>query len=475
MIIESGPVRLIDEAGELLGQSETHGGWLLPLGPEVSIVDPGPPLVIKLKARPERDQDDDSDALGGLADVPVGSLPIITRDPRTGDVVVNFIDLPPPRGLTQDGIDQMWRALSDLPPAARASVRRAALWESGRSLRLSEIAVDLPTFPNLLGITTHLLHNWPRKETATTSWRPLGVSGGVEDVIGTVRRLHTIPVALHSGRTLPSRTLRRHGDTVPWTTRAVSDMALTVSNRIRQSPKLVGMDIGSLLAPLNALSERARAPRGVAEVSPSSWPPPLRDWMRVASQVLSEVEATRARKGHAPLCQMHELYESWVSSEFLNAAKARFGEPLEDSVLTGDARYGKPTFYTRWMTERGLFEIWVQAAFSETAQPLDGKVVSVTSELIPDVVISGPKGLIGIDAKFTSRPQVTSPVVSATGSKYLWGLRNSTDSTQALQWLHIMTNSKPIQPFSEKSLITTHTAVPGDTAAVWNVISRAYD
>lgn len=462
MNLDGGVVRLEDEAGALLSEVPIGSGWLLPLGPEVEIAERGNPLVLRLRPAPRSMSGEDE---GGVIDrVTVGSLPVVTQDLSTQELSVVYLDLPPPRGFDTPGISEMWNALSVLPPSARAAVRRAALWDSGARLHYSDLAVHLPTLPDLLAESVHLLHNWPQKESVAYLWHPLGLPGGVEQVGRTLRSLHRVECAQLGDRVVPSKTVRRRGDSEPWKLHAVSSLAQSVKRRIAEHDEVTGTGIPKLLAPLDAVVERAQPSHPVADVSPSSWPAPLRSWHQKGRQVLAEAEADRRLDGRAPLCQFHDLFEAWVTVKVMEQISTRFGEPVIKNQPDGNSLLGKPTFFSRWTTEQGPIEVWAQKCIeAPIATVLGREIRSVTSTLAPDLLVATPNGLVAIDAKYTSKTRVPIGTVSATGSKYMWGLRDGPDAEAgpALDAVHVVTNAQPAQTFGSESLVRSWTMRPG--------------
>lgn len=450
MIVGGGRVQLLDRNDRPLSEVVVEGGFLLPLGPDVEVMLEDP-LVLRLVYGRVGDPSSDSSE---TPDVPVGWIPLVIQRPDGNGETIYELEIPAPTGFTEATIDEMWCSLSS-SPATQAALRRAGLWRAGEHRSESDCGAHLPSLPDLLAQTRHLLRHWPQRESLSMAWRPVGQAGGPEDVRETVRQLARAGSVVVDGAGLPARTLRRQGSHEPWTLHAVRDMATTVIKRLAELPEVFSSQDGAgLLAPVAVLAELAEPPPGSRDVPPSSWPAQFRMWSEQALAVIADVSAHGVGTGRAPLCQFRDLFEAWLAVEVHRIFERHLGHPWRRMEIADDlTRFGKPAWRSSWTVGDLEVEVWAQPAIGRKPVHLDngGPARSVTSELIPDglVVVTGPNGTYrhAIDAKFTTGSQIRASTVAETGSKYLWGLRRASSDALALDRVSIVSNGRAKVPF----------------------------
>lgn len=463
MIVEPGRVRLFCE-GELVSEVETPGGWLAPLGPEVRIISHGPPVDLELeKGLVVRDSRGELD---GIADVAVGSIPVVIRDLKTLAANVAFLDLPPPRGLQTGDVEEMYRLTSGLRVATRAAINRSAVSELGSRAVAGAGQVWLPELQRLLNLTQQLISRWPRRDSIAHRWRPAGTPGGFEEATETIRRLRDARAERLDGVVVVGRSLRRIGDSIEWDIPPVSHLARSVYARLDDFPGIRGGE--NLLTPLLVLSLVASPKSSGKSLPPSSWPQAVRNWFESAQRVLASVEADASADGRAPLGRMSDLYEDWIGALLVDriSSVTSISDPEIEVLEFG--RFGRPTVRFTWKRGQTPIRLFLQASFRASSRDADFGLPlrSITTELIPDVVLGVGEEVVAIDAKFTSRPMLDPGVLGTTGSKYMWGLRSGSGTDFALREVVVVSNSEASTTYDERSKITSLTLNPSSTGSL---------
>ena len=443
-------VRLYDPAGTTVtAEATVRRPYLMPLG-IVEVLSESEDTV-SLRLRPERGiarVDEDGEP---LPDVPVGAIPILTRNTTTGEFTVVELVLPPPPAFPPGGVDEMWQAVCALPSPVPASIRHQGLWAAEAAGKWSEEDVFVASLPWLLAEARHLVHRWPQREALETYWRSVELPGGREDVMRTLRAPH-VPVAVLAGRAVPTRSLRWRASTEPWTVEAVEVLAREVGRRVREI-RTAEAGLDEMLAPLAGVEALARRRDRRTDPPPSSWPWPLRRFHDAALDVLLDVSAAGAGSERAPLCHLWRLYEGWVSHELFAFLGADLGAPAVEPTFSGFNSVGGATWWSRWRGDGTVVDLWSQPEIDDRGfVPCDDPglaVISVSSSLIPDALVAvrrhGDLTLIVFDAKHTGERQMTPGEVTRAVSKYLWGIRAAADPSApgALRRVVLVSSGSP--------------------------------
>jgi hypothetical protein len=363
-----------------------------------------------------------------LPDVPVGSLPIVTLNPNTGNIEIVPLSLPVPEPFDQVGIDEMWRSVVDLPEAVRSGVRRRALWEGVTADReYSDFELSVPSLPKVFELSKSLLHRWPQRESSENYWRPIEIAGGREDAHGTIRRLDRAGAVAIGNRVMPRRSLRRRASTEDWQLPSLAAVVTELVRRIKAEPGLADASgAGTLLLEEVAALSSSRATG--SEPLPSSWPWGLRTLYDLALEALAFSTPAGVGPTMAPLCHLWRLYEAWVSTQVINWVAGIRGRSPD--IGPGVAAPGN-AWKAMWRDDNVVTEVWGQLQVSGNPIELGDdptlSIRSVTSQLVPDilVVVATPQSatLIAFDAKRTSSLRLLPDEATTTASKYHWGLR----------------------------------------------------
>ena len=459
-------IELLDSDGAgVLSSVRVHKSYLLPEG-ELEVVGRFADRV-RLRLTQQRGPGR-TDAEGRqLPDVPVGSVPVVTRNPDTDELYVEELRIPSPAPFSDGAIDRMWNSAQRLPEPVQNYVRRRGLWSAKAAGVQSASDLFAPSLPKLVSAARHLVRHWPQSESWDVYWRPVELAGGLEDARGTMRHLGQVPVALVGGRHIPTRTLRRRADLTPWRIGAVSVVATEVAYRVRMQG---GSYAEELVAPLQAVADLARPRIRGPDPSPASWPGQMRLFHTAALEVLASVSAAGIGTDRAPLCHLWVLYEAWISESLLQLMESELGPPVVPPTVTGGGRHG-PVWFSRWKRGLQTIELWSQPSIGGSGRAFCGnpdfEVGSVTAGLIPDnvVAVDGPGGrtLVLIDAKHRGNEVMDASDAAEAASKYLWGLRAVGPLAMPAPRMEVVlvSSGPPATLFSpEEARTTTVQAVP---------------
>jgi hypothetical protein len=363
----------------------------------------------------------------GFPDALVGALPLVYTMPGSGMPAVLLLDVPPPPPFTAQHITEMWSAItaSSIPMAASVSVQ-------GRALGAAEsrgYGFDPQALPTAIGHLASMSRRWPDREMTAIEWRPFEVRGGREDLRETDRRAGRLAGLPRPGRTpMPEMTARRLGSTVPWGSRRLATICSGLGQALRTR---AGSDDGSqVLAIVDHVARRSLRYADGPDASISSWPHEARAAFRAVVRALVELAAAAgAGTEYVPLSDLWRLYETWVAVMCHDVLAARYG-PAEAVEANWWA--------CSWTSATGVcIRLHAQATISDRVDPVIAAgppgFESISSDLRPDCLIAlrspaGDQTLICVDAKQRkSATGMTAADVTATASKYLWGIRHSQD------------------------------------------------
>lgn len=353
-----------------------------------------------------------------------GEIPLVAISDH-GRITVQKLNVPPPPPFDLSDVASMWEARNRLDLRRRAPTSGLADWSS-LNLTPSQRA-QLLHLPNALQSAERLLGRWPRQPLRRSASRPTDLPGGRVDLQETFRRALRLGLASVGGRQLPVSSVRSFGGQVDRECLSVSAIAEVLrfsADKVLNDTPWVGPELRArMLRPLALIARRAESAANTVDEPPSTWPNLMRRFYSDAAVALSEIHVSGSGVDSAPLSELWELYEAWVTDRVLAALIAALGEP--------DQGEHEASLLGRWLVEGSVVEMHRQ--LNVPAKP--GRCVTVCGadlhavigDLTPDIVLVATRQaevrLLVVDPK--KRGFLDSGAVSAEASKYLWGMRGS--------------------------------------------------
>jgi hypothetical protein len=342
------------------------------------------------------------------------------------ELTVQHLSVPPPPPFADHDVRAMWEARNRLQLRRRDPISGEADW--------SETALDpalrvrLDQLPRAIGSARLLLSRWPVRHVTRSQVLPVEQRGGREDLLATSGLGDRAGLLLHSGRLLPTRTVRRFGDTerrrcgsvstIAELLRATADSFLAAPNAVPETSVR-----RRLLTPLAAVADAAIPAKGSVDEPPSTWPHVMQHFYSRAAIALTELEILGAGEDTAPLSELWELYQAWVAELILTQLENELGltnVPRRRGALLG-----------RWQDASGQIELHytptIPAKPGKFYEICGTKLHAVIGDLEPDLIlgarVNATTRILIIDPK--KRPFLDSGAVSVEASKYLWGIRGA--------------------------------------------------
>lgn len=388
-------------AGRLLTPLLPYGLVLEPIGGDFVIYEP-----------PER-------ALAGTLTLPE----VVDRD-------IEFAELTIPSNgrFTQEDLWLLWEAgaeLSSWRQARMAVARDAGTFGAPEVVGAVETLRDWRSLTACANAAGMLLFSWPTVLDRQRTWLPVGVIGGVEDLMGTERSAEARG-AVHErdDQMLVSQSARWRGARRSLTSVTVSTLATTVIDVVRSSlpEDQVGL-LRPVLDPIASVARVATAPTGSRDPDPSSWPAPFIAFATACMRTLAELQSARRGTGVLPFLDTDELYETWLAIAVRRVLDARFGpwSVSESGALAS------------WESDEAIIELWVKPVIARSGTDIAGVRLHalVADTLAPDLLLTVTRGDVAafavIDAK--SWASMLPEQVLEESAKYLYGIRRSDDPT----------------------------------------------
>ena len=186
-------------------------------------------------------------------------------------------------------------------------------------------------------------------------------------------------------RWLPERTARRVGATSDWTSKR---LAVECRQLAAQLQEVAGLSAAPLIDLLAAVSVRASPSGSRSDVPPSTWPSGARELLSGILQAQAALALSAGGAAFAPLSHVWELYEAWIGSICLSTLIELLGEP---ETLTVEAN----EWVAGWADSSSRLVACSQHAFGASSRTLlggDRTLMSVTAELIPDLLVARSEG-----------------------------------------------------------------------------------
>lgn len=386
------------------------GRLLTPLLPYELVLEPsGDDLVIY--EPPER-------ALAGTLTLPQ----LVGRD-------VEFVELTiPSNGRLPRKTYGCWEAgaeLSSWRQARMAIARDAGTFGAPEVMGTVETLRDWRSLAACANDAGTLLASWPSVLDRQQIWLPVGVIGGVEDLMGTERSAEARG-AVHErdDQLLVSQSARWRGARRNLTSVTISTLATTIIDVVRSSlpEDQVGL-LRPVLDPIATVARVAAAPAGSRDPDPSSWPAPFVAFAAACMRTLAELQSSRRGTGVVPFLDTDELYEAWLAIAVRGVLDARYGpwSVSESGALAS------------WESDDATIELWIKPGIARSGTDIAGTRLHalVAGILAPDLLLTVTRGEVAafavIDAK--SWASMLPEQALEQSAKYLYGIRRSDDPT----------------------------------------------
>lgn len=382
-------------------------------------------------------------------DVLVGSLPLIWWDRSTRTTRVDFLKVPPPEPFAADDLGLMWHSVleSSLPLAQSIPIQGRA---HGHGV-VSGTGFSVEALPAAVDLAGALLSEWPTRDSTQLIWRPPDAPGGREDAALTDRLGgRGLGTRGSTGTLIPDLVARRIGVSSEWGATNLAAVADALAAGLADRQVTHDDEMEQPIRLLEEVSIRAnRAAHGVAPPL-SSWPHLAQTTYRAMLEALVSVSAAGSGVDSVPLCDLWRLYESWIC--------LRTAEALSNGLGRGQV-LDLPWWANEWVIDGVFVRLHAQATVGQIPDPrLCGHpngVRSVSSNLRPDVLVAvwkpdGGQVFICVDAKQrTAETQMEASQVAATGSKYLWGIRDAVDVEALPVATTLVASSAPVTPMHD--------------------------
>lgn len=371
------------------------------------------------------------------------------------------LNVPSNGRFSQEDLHLLWVAGAELArwQARVALARRTGTFGSPQVGGTAEQLRDWRSLELCAHDAAALVNRWPTRLDRRSTWLPIGVPGGVEDVPLTAQeateRGHVVeqddaPAITQSARWV--------GDRQPLHSASVAAMAWAVIQVVRQTVPRAEMGIiKSLINPIASVAQLAATPAGHRDPDPSSWPIPFITFVSSCLRAIADLQSSEHGHGVVPLLDTDELYEAWLAIQARDALDAHLGRQImsrSDSLAA-------------WERDDILYELWVKPALARSGRTFGARnYLALVAELLtPDLILSASRddetAMHVLDAK--SCAQMLPEQALEQSAKYLYGIRRETDVLQvpAIAGVDLVTcASAPTTPRPDASLVRVLSATP---------------
>ena len=273
--------------------------------------------------------------------------------------------------FTQDDVRLLWETGAELASwrAARlALARREGDFGRPEAAGSSSLINDWQALMTCAHDAAMLLNRWPTRLDRRSSWMPVDVPGGTENLLMTEREVERRGYVLENGDSYSvAHSARWLGERRDLVSTTVSALALAVIQLARSTVPAGQLPlIRQLLYPLAAVARTAAAPIGYRDPDPSSWPAAFAAFAASCMVTLAELQSSRRGEGVVPLLDTDELYEAWLAVQIRAVLNERFGAwilPVSDS-------------FAAWEHDDTVYEIWLKPGISRDGQCLAASLPS---------------------------------------------------------------------------------------------------
>lgn len=389
--------------------------------------------------------------------------------PYVAEGRMNFVDVQVPSNgrFEQEDLRLLWDAGAELLQWQRA--RRAVLSdheEFGRP-EISgpvEVIQDWRSLAECAHDAAALATAWPTQLDRRSAWLPVGVPGGVEDVVRTEREVEGRGHALEStGISAVAQSARWLGDRRPLVSASVAALALAVVQIARASmPGEELTRLKPLLDPIAGAALLAGAPAGFRDPEPSSWPMPFIVFATSCMRAIMELQSSQRGSGVVPLLDTDELYEAWLAIQVRDELNGHLGSQFKSET---DA-------LAVWDRDGITYELWIKPTIPRGGRRFGSEVfvALVAESLAPDIVVAASRDdrtvLHALDAKSWATMFPESALEQS--AKYLYGIRKDTelDTIPVLNGVDLVTSAAAPGIGSSNTSRTTVTCATPTKATV---------
>lgn len=348
------------------------------------------------------------------------------------DYGVEYLNVPPPRPFSVDGVRAMWEARNRLRAKRRPPTSADAAWAS-LSASLSDTKLAWTEMRIAANSAMALLAEWPTDPVPTVNWVPFERARGRILIRETERSVHS-GFAPATGSRIPTNVATAAFSRERRKLNGLAIITAMVAERI----SVTGINVLGANGPIVALSDLfrrvsayARPAHPNADPPTSTWPAPMRILYSASIRVLTQLDDIGSGESPAPLSELWELYEAWVTERLLAAMSHKYGEPMKD----------KNGNVWRWLVEGEEWAIWdqpvilPQAPQTQSGRMLGRDLVGIIGASKPDVLlgrrVEESTSFVVIDAKKRKKPMTTDDL-TVNASKYLWNIRDNSLIDEAI-------------------------------------------
>jgi len=336
---------------------------------------------------------------------------------------VDYLHVPPPPPFSAEGVSVMWEARNRLRIKHRPPTSADAAWSTLSASSLDNLSwIEMRS---AVEAAVALLSAWPTDPVRIVKWAPVESTRGRILVRDTERSKH---LEVMGGR-VPVRVASAGSRRIERKLTGISVISALVADRISSHEvfmKVAGTAGAELSDLFRRVSMRSR-PNGLSIDPPAStWPPRMRVLYSSCVRLLTQLEDAGAGESHAPLSELWELYEGWVTESILAALTRKCGE-----ALRGESGIG-----WRWGAQEEQWVLLEQADIPskgpkvEPLNVLGTSLIGAVGASQPDVLLAhrkrGVTSLVVVDAK-KRKKKMNPEDLTVSASKYLWNIRDASN------------------------------------------------
>jgi len=386
------------------------------------------------------------------------TLPSVTG----GRLNLTDLNVPSNGRFTQQDLLLLWDAGAEL---SRWKARTALARESGTFghpdvTGISDQIRDWRSLEQCAHDAAVMIGNWPTNLDRRVAWLPIGVPGGVEDLLVTAQEASERGLLSEEtdGNNL-THSARWVGQRRPLHSVTVTAMAWAVIQTVRQTIPSDQMSlIRSVVDPIVTVAQLAGSPNGSPDPDPSSWPIAFINFVTSCTRAIADLQSSSRGTGVLPLLDTDELYEAWLAVETRDAL---------DNCLGSRTNPTRPGSLATWEREDIVYDLWVKPTISRGGR-LFGEATFfalVAEFLTPDLMITASRDNETtahiLDAK--SWAVLLPEQALEQSAKYLYGIRRSAENLRvpAITGVDLVTCAGARMPPSpELSRVRVTTSTP---------------
>lgn len=355
---------------------------------------------------------------------------------------VQFVDLQIPSNgrFSQADLRLLWEAGAELTSWQKARIALARDDGTFGAPEVTGTAREVRDWRSLAACAhdaANLLARWPSIVDRQQTWQPIGIVGGVEDLLITERFAEPRGYVLQQGATaVVTQSARWSGARRPLTSVTITTLTTAILQLVRSSvPSDELRLLRPLLDPIATVSRFATAPGGSRDPDPSSWPVAFIAFAASCMRVLADLQSQQRGRGVVPFLDTDELYEAWLATETRRVIDLRFGGWV--APMTGAL--------AAWDHHDTRYELWVKPTITRDGTPIGTTtfIALVADKLTPDLLLTATRGdkteFAVLDAK--SWALMLPEDALAQSAKYLYGIRrkDEPDHIPALAGVDLIT------------------------------------